>query len=371
MRDYTQKERAWLWLNRAIGASVGVCEQLIYRNDGLLSLYEAVKQGKPVNYPEKTAPAHKAALSKYCQDKAVDTFIEELDRIGAYAVTRDSKDYPDLLREIYDPPTVLYVKGRLKKELKLPIAVIGSRKCSDYGREMARFFGKELAKNGACVVSGLAVGCDSVAAMGALSVKDSEFPTLAVLGSGINVVYPSCNRKLYDEIAERGAVISEYLPDRGPTRESFPQRNRIISGISKGVLVIEAAAKSGTSITVDFAHEQGRDVFAVPGRITDLLSVGTNGLIKSGSAKAVFGVDDVLYEYGLFLENPSDPVRGYTPPGLTPKQKKLYDLLVLGEKRADELCDLTGMSVSEINIYLTEMGLSGIIRQLANGAYSV
>ena len=294
-----------------------------------------------------------------------------MEQRGIYAVSRDDAGYPKLLREIYDPPTVLYIKGKAPGEIKLPIAVIGSRNCSDYGREMAAYFGRELALHGACIVSGLAAGCDSEAARGALSASENCFPTVAVLGCGVDVVYPSSSRELYERILEKGSVISEFKPGKSPTRESFPQRNRIISGLSKGVLVIEAGAKSGTRTTVEFAHEQGRDVFAVPGRITDLLSVGTNGLIKSGAAKAVFAADDILYEYGMFLEDPLLPIHSVDLSKLEPRPRKVCELLILGEKSADSICELTGFSVAEVNSYLTELELSGIIKQLPNGEYAV
>ena len=371
MNGFTEKERAWIWLNNAIGPNPVTTDKLIFLNDGLTELYASARCGGTIRLPEGFPEAKLKDLRDKAADSAVDSFLEGLLRAGITPVTRDSEDYPKLLREIFDPPTVLYVKGRIKPDTELPIAVVGSRKCSDYGREMADYFARKLVENGACIISGMAVGCDSVAAKGALKIANSPYPTVAVLGSGIDVVYPASNRKLYDEIAERGAVISEYKPGRQPTRESFPQRNRIISGLSKGILVIEAGAKSGTSITVGFAHDQGRDVFAIPGRITDLTSVGTNGLIKSGAAKAVFGVDDILYEYGKFLEKEDSPVHAAETNDLPPEQKRICDLLKMGEKNIDEICDLTGHSVSEVNIFLTEMELSGIIRQLPNGLYSV
>ena len=192
-----------------------------------------------------------------------------------------------------------------------------------------------------------------------------------MLGCGVDVIYPASSKKLYDEITSRGAIISEYKPGTLPTRSSFPQRNRIISGISKGVLVIEAGARSGTRITANYAHDQGRDVFAVPGRISDLMSVGTNGLIKCGEAKAVFDVDDILCEYGSFTLRAESPVKTADTSKLTPEQKTVYDLLLTGEKNVDTLCFVTGFSAAEINIYLTEMELSGIIKQLPHGEYSV
>ncbi|MBO4384098.1 MAG: DNA-processing protein DprA [Clostridia bacterium] len=369
--DYNLRDRAWIWLNSAVGTNVRLADELIFINDGLLPLFDSVRKGKPIRLPASSGESLLDTLKKRSDDRSIDAAISKLDSIGAAAVTRDNADYPNLLREIYDPPTVLFVKGKLKSSIRLPIAVIGSRKCSDYGRSMAERFGRELAKKGACVISGMAEGCDSAAALGALSVKVAEYPTIAVLGSGIDVVYPSSNRKLYDAIAERGAVISELSPGKRPSRESFPQRNRLISGMSKGVLVAEAGLKSGTSITVGFAHDQGRDVFAVPGRITDIMSAGSNQLIKQGAAKAVFGVDDILFEYGVFVI-PEEPKKEKSVlSDLSPKQKMIYEELMLGEKTADFLCEKLGFDVSEINIYLTEMELSGIINRLQNGSYSI
>lgn len=370
-KEYSEKERAWLWLNTVLGTKVAMTDYLIYCNDGLLPLYDSAKSGNAVKFPDAYAESIKTKLYSSAKDGSVDRLIEKLESVGAYAVTRDSSNYPWLLREIYDPPTVLYVKGTLPKEIPLPIAVIGSRKASDYGKEMSEHFGRELAENGACVVSGLALGCDAIAAKGALKAKGNDFPTVAVLGSGVDVIYPYENRKLYYEIAERGAIISEYKPGREPSRESFPQRNRLISGFSKGVLVVEAGKKSGTRITVDFAHEQGRDVYAIPSRLTDISGIGTNGLIKSGGAKAVFGVDDILFEYGMFIEEPAPTSSAADTSGLDPTQKKLVELLSLGEKTVDEMCEIMKLDASTINMYLTELELSGIIKQLPNGQYSV
>ncbi len=370
-REYSEKELGWLWLNTVLGTSVKLTERLVVLNGGASAVYEKARKGEPLSLPEAVTPRQKAALMKRFREGELASFTDSLERGGFHAVTRDSEDYPRLLREIYDPPTVLYVKGRLHADTALPIAVIGSRKCSDYGREAAMHFGFELAEHGACVISGMALGCDASAAIGALRSRSSEYPTLAVLGSGIDVIYPQSNKRLYDMIAERGAVITEMRPGLRPTRESFPQRNRIISGLSKGILVVEAAAKSGTRITVDFAHEQGRDVFAVPGRITDPLSAGTNLMIKNGEAKAVFGVDDVLYEYGIFLAEPPSPIHNADISGLDANERKLFELLKTGEKTVDALCEISGLDAAEINICLTEMELSGIIRQLPNGLYSV
>lgn len=369
--DYNERERAWLWLNRAVGANVRAADALAGRQ-GALALRRAVLAGERPVFPEGVSDEAKAELLRSAGNDSVDRYIEWLSAQGVRAVTRDSEDYPDLLRQIYDPPTVLYTLGRLRRQAYLPIAVIGSRKSSDYGVAMAEHFGRELAKCGATVVSGLAVGCDAAASRGALSAPENDYPTVAVLGSGVRVVYPQKNKKLYDEIAERGAVISEFLPDQQPTRFTFPQRNRIISGLSRGVLVVEAGENSGTSITVDFALEHGRDVFAVPGRITDVMSRGTNRMIKRGEAKAVFDIEDILEEYGVELSTitPS-PIRSVDTSGLSAEQLMLFKTLLSGEKNIDELCQITGFDITELNILLTEMELSGIIKQLSNKVYCI
>lgn len=379
MRDYSLKDRAWIWLNMSLGMSISTIDRLVYLNDGIEALYMSALKDFDVRLPDTVTAQQKSRLKSNRDEGMIDAYIKRLDSKGFYAVTRESADYPKLLREIFDPPTVLFVKGRLKGDHALPIAIVGSRKCTDYGRFVAKHFGQELVKNGACVISGMADGCDSASAWGALSVKDADYPTAAVLGTGIDVIYPSSNAKLYNAIAERGAVISEYGLSVKGSRESFPRRNRIISGMSKGVLVAEAGTRSGTSITVGFAHEQGRDVFAVPGRITDLMSVGTNRMIKNGEAKAVFAVDDILVEYG-FSRIKTDaaldiasgmPVNPSRAADLPKEQRVVYETLLLGEKTQDELCEMLGLSAQEINILLTEMELSGIIHKEDGGSYSV
>lgn len=311
-------------------------------------------------------------MKKNAHDESMYEFIDKLDSLSITAVTRSSESYPQLLAHIYDPPIVLYVKGRLKSNIQRPISIIGSRKPSRYGLDMAEVFAQKLAERGFCVVSGMAIGCDSAAAKGALKAMGNDYPTIAVLGSGVNVVYPPTGKQLYDEIISRGAVISEFLPNSTPTAFSFPQRNRIISGLSKGVLVIEAGEKSGTMITVDFAQEQGRDVFAIPGRLTDRMSMGTNSLIKSGYAKPVFDIEDILYEYGMPIEDtPPSIIAQVNTAELHPIQQQVYEILLRGERNVDELCDETHISMSELNTYLTEMELSGIIKQLSYRLYSV
>lgn len=196
-------------------------------------------------------------------------------------ITIKDENYPELLKKIYDPPQKLYVSGELKKEEKHPIAVVGTRQISNYGQEATRFFVEALAKAGLTIISGLALGVDGLAHRIAL---ENNTRTIAVLGSGLNIIYPPAHRKLAQEIIDSGgAVISEYSPNTSPTKKTFPTRNRIVSGLSLGVLVIDAPKKSGALITARTAIEQGREVFVVPGRINDFNSEGCNYLIKMGA----------------------------------------------------------------------------------------
>lgn len=209
----------------------------------------------------------------------------------------NSKFYPKKLRNIYDPPKEIYCIGNKEILNKPSIAIIGCRECSDYGKKVAQKFAYELSKKGVVIISGLAKGVDSYAHMGTVYAKEK---TIAVLGSGLDNIYPKENIKLAKKIVEYGGcIISEYPMGIKPEKKNFPQRNRIISGLSEGVLVVEAKEKSGTLITVDFAIEQGREVFCVPGNINSINSVGTNELIKQG-AKIVTNVEDILDEIKKF-----------------------------------------------------------------------
>jgi len=212
-------------------------------------------------------------------------------------ITLQDKDYPAILKELYSPPKIIYIKGKIIPKDKLAIGIVGTRKCTDYGKEIAYKLSSELSKLGITIVSGLAQGIDTYAHKGAL---DNKARTIAVLGTGIdkNSFYPLENYNLSEQIAENGAIISEYKEGSRGTKYSFPQRNRIISGLSLGVIVIEAPEKSGALITADFAMEQNREVFVVPGPINSENSKGTNKLIKQG-AKLITNISDILEELNL------------------------------------------------------------------------
>lgn len=219
--------------------------------------------------------------------------MERLEALGMNVMTLRDENYPPLLREIYDPPIVLYIRGDLEQAGRLPcIAVVGSRRASTYGVNAAQSLARDIAGSGLTIISGLARGIDAAAHRGAL---EAGGYTVAVVGTGLDITYPKEHRKLQDEIAERGAVISEFPLGTPPLPQNFPYRNRILSGLSLGVLIVEAAEHSGSLITARMAYEQGREVFAVPGNITSQNSFGPNYLIKDG-AKLVQQWRDVIEE---------------------------------------------------------------------------
>ncbi len=293
----------------------------------------------------------------------------------------DDESYPQKLKNIYDPPDILYVKGRLNSGLNLYnscIGIIGSRNADIYGREMARMFARELSARGISVISGLARGIDSMAHIGAL---DADGYTLAVLGCGINVTYPAENAELFSRIECKGAIISEYGLDVSPSAGTFPVRNRIISGMSDGILVVEAKKKSGSLITADLALEQGRTVYALPGRAMDINCEGTNNLIKQG-AICVTQPDDILNdlkgEDDVVMDNckelnvsdielQSENVKKF----LAPAEKMVYSCLGLEPVYIDDIIRISGMGITKVISTLYIMEEKKIIKQPVRGYYII
>jgi DNA processing protein len=289
----------------------------------------------------------------------IDKQIQLLDAAGITPVTFDAPAYPEMLREIYDAPVVLYMKGEIQPRDRYAIAIVGSRKLSPYGTVIAGHISEELASMGFTVVSGLARGIDSQSHKGALKAGGR---TIAVLGSGIDVPYPPENKTLMSSIVQAGCVISEFPPGTPPDKENFPRRNRLISGLSLGVLVVEAAAGSGALITARYAMEQGRDVFAVPGNITSGNSAGTNDLIKKG-AIPVCRASDILEELAPVLKGfirLKDKVRIE----VTEQEKRLCNLLSGEPKQIDIISRESGLPVSEILSVLLGLELKGAVKQI-------
>jgi DNA processing protein len=283
---------------------------------------------------------------------------------GLKIITQDDESYPENLKNIPDPPIVLYIKGELEKEDKFSIAIVGSRRASFYGLSLAEKFAFELSARGFTVVSGMARGIDTSAHKGALKEAGR---TIAVMGSGFNQIYPQENKKLSEKISQNGAVISELPLDAEPLPQNFPRRNRVISGLSLGVLVVEAAQNSGALITADFALEQGREVFALPGKVDSRTSFGTNGLIKQG-AKLVSCVDDILEEFIL-------PAAGYKKEGAVPdknldsslpskEESKLYGLISDQAVQLEELLEKTALDIPSISAILLRLEMKKLVKQL-------
>lgn len=293
----------------------------------------------------------------------VDLEIETLTRLGVTLLSLQDPDYPPLLAAIYDPPPFLYVKGDPRIPNPYPIAVVGSRRASHYGRTVAARLSRELAEQGMTIVSGFARGIDALAHCAALA---AGARTIAVLGTGIDRIYPSEHRRLFDEIAEQGLIVSEFPLGAAPEAHHFPQRNRVISGLSVGCLVVEATLESGSLITARSALEQGREVFAVPGSILSETTAGTHQLIRSG-AKLVERVEDILEE--ILPQMRRLPRESAFAPVLEGEEKKLYDLLGFEPKHIDQLIQESALSTAAVSGVLLSLELRGIARQLTGKFY--
>ena len=285
---------------------------------------------------------------------------------GIRIITILDDEYPFYLKNIHSPPAVLYIKSNSPFEFIPSIAIVGTRKDSPYGERITKELSMELSMRGFIIVSGMARGIDSVAHRAAL---EAGGKTIAVLGCGVDVVYPKENAELAEQIRKQGAVISEFGMGTSPSRENFPRRNRIISGLSLGVIVTEASARSGSLITTRFALEQGREIFAVPGKINAPNSDGVNGLIKHG-AKLVQNVEDILSELQPTIYT-NKTARKKTrenivlkPANLSPDEKKTYETLSDEPVHIDKIMDKTQLSIGALSQILLTLELKKIIKQI-------
>lgn len=381
----------------------------IVRLRGLLKIYNSPQV--ILNNPSKDKLKHVEGIGDIIAGAIIDLAVRdngqykeerlnrELDLIkknNIQIVTIFDENYPSTLKQIYDPPMLLYIKGSIIPEDILAVAVVGSRRASYYGLAAAEKLSTDLAAKGITVVSGLARGIDSAAHRGALKAKGR---TMAVLGSGLGVVYPPENKKLFEAIADNsGAIVSEFPYETIPDRKNFPMRNRVISGLSLGVVVVEAAQRSGSLITANVALEQGRDVFSVPGKIDSFNSNGTNNLIKQG-AKLVQTADDIIEElepvlgqYLQDLEKPGlsqdiknkqagsnisekeakvsldDSAEGKSvslkPAGLTQDEQKTYKAISTEPLYIDDIIKQTAFPTSRVSGILMKLELKKLVKQL-------
>lgn len=293
------------------------------------------------------------------------TYMDSLIKDEIKVITINDEGYPEFLKNISNPPYILYAKGNLNLLKEFSIAVVGARAATQYGKKVAFDLGKDLALHEVVTVSGMARGIDTQVHKGSL---EAQGKTIAVLGSGIKVIYPKENTDLYKNICEEGLVISEFAPEISPEPGNFPMRNRIISGLSYGVVVVEAKIKSGALITSDFALEQGRDVFAVPGPITSKNSEGTNNLIKQG-AKLVSCTEDILEEYY--------DIRGFKPinivqdelPLLDDKEQQLLNILDFEPTHFENILNHTRLEMGELSTLLLNLQFKGIVKAMPGNYY--
>lgn len=373
--DKSSKERdiLHLWLDSFVIIGNTSKRKLIDKLGDVESVYDASLKLLSSIIPEEKARLLAENKSLIQASEKWEYLIEK----NIDMVYPEHADYPTKLKNIYDIPDILYIKGKLKKildEHNRCIGIVGSRNADTYGRELAFSFGSKLGKAGISIISGMALGIDGMAHRGALSAGGY---TVAVLGGGIDVVYPKENYDIYNELINNGTIISEYGPGVIPAPMQFPLRNRIISGLSDGVLVVEAKKKSGSLITADLALEHGKNLYAIPGRIGDRESYGTNNLIKQG-AMCVTSPQDIIDDLSLCSDNTlselgedeaDTDMRDRSR--LSDKEKKLLDTVSLEPMYIDDIIDALRLNVSDVLSLLYAMEEKGFIRQVIKGYYIV
>ncbi|MEA3345166.1 MAG: DNA-processing protein DprA [Chloroflexota bacterium] len=351
----------WVGLNLVTGIGPAKTQALLDAFDGDLKAAWNANAGAL-----RAAGLDRRALKNLLKTRANRDLDEEMERIGAKGIsilTWEDKDYPRLLKEIYDSPPVLYVKGQLLPEDEWAVAVVGTRAATAYGKEAARRIADGLARNDVTIVSGLARGIDGVAHQAAL---EAGGRTIAAMGCGLDIVYPPEHRHLAAQVIQHGALISEYPLGTPPEGRNFPPRNRIISGISLGAVIVEAGERSGALITADYALEQGREVFAVPGNIFRRPSRGTNTLIQEGATPAL-SVEDILEALNLTMISKQQAVQAIIPENET--QARLLEYISADPIHVDEISQQAGLSINEVTSTLALMELKGMVRQVEGMNY--
>ena len=361
---FTPEQRRLLWLSAA-EITADRAQRLIETRGSACALWEDYARGEAL-----TANADAAAiLKRYHSEAALDTLCERLDKLNVKVLFQTDDAYPPLLRCIDDPPYALYVLGDVKALARPSVAIVGTRYPSGYGRNMARALAFGLCDAGMCVVSGMARGIDGCAHEGAI---DAQGPTVAVLGSGVNVPYPMENIGLYRKIIDSfGAVVSEYPVDAVPQTYHFPHRNRVISGLSHGAVFVEGRVKSGGMITVNTALNQGRDVFAVPGLVGQAVSEGPHTILREG-ARLVTSAADILLDLGLSPKPDLTQTKLELPPeGENPTQQAIFKALYKEPMGMDALCQSTGFSADALMAELSIMEIMGQVRKDSGNVFAV
>lgn len=393
-----ERHLLWLWLTLKFTPGTDKITKLIKYFNNIDAVYSAEDYSVLTFLSDK----ERNRLCDKSLDEAYSVCEKTLDA-KAKIITYDDKAYPNSLRNIHNPPYVLYIKGEYRMlDDYLIIGVVGTRKYSEYGAAVTRKIASELVRSGVVIVTGLALGIDAIASDRAVKYKAYS---IGVLGCGIDRVYPAQNKELFDEMEKYGLIISEYPPGTPPERENFPIRNRIIAGLSRGVLVTEAPKRSGALITADLALENGRDVYSVPRSIFDTGFSGTNRLLQQG-AKSIVCAEDILVEYpydcenlkkiipDVFVDIPDTSVNKKTftpekrentekqestkkkrkiiiPDNLNETAKKIAELLEKGVMHTDELVRESGMTAARIHEELIMLELSDIIESVSENKYKL
>lgn len=362
-----------IWLAERPGCSAELRMQLLERFGTAQAVWESTER-ELMEIPGLRQRQREALLQKGLEQAKL--ILRDCARQNIRVISMEETDYPAPLRDLADAPIVLYVRGTMPDwENTISVGIVGTRRATSYGLNASRWLAANLAHAGCTIVSGMALGIDGQANLGAL---EADGTTVAVLGCGADVCYPPAHKELMARIIEHGAVITEYPPGTEPKSYHFPMRNRIMSGLSRGVIVIEAPAKSGALITADRALEQGRDVFAVPGNINSPQSAGTNRLLREGGAELVTCAADVLAHYPEESKQltptkalPDLSRRRKERPAavrpssviLSPTEQKILDSVRRGADSTDAIIEETGMSASHVLAALTMLEINGMLRR--------
>ncbi len=346
----------WVALSLAPGVGSVLFRRLISAFGGPAEVFKAGPRA--LGQVDGIGPTVISALRRFDWKKQVEDELRKAEKIGATLVTWEDEEYPGNLQQIYDPPPLLYLRGSLRPGDQAAVAVVGSRYPTQYGQAAAQRLARGLGQKGVTVISGLARGVDSCAHESTLATGGR---TVAVLGCGLDIIYPPENEGLCGRIAAQGAILSEFPLGTPPDRDHFPIRNRIISGLSLGVVVVEATLRSGSLITARFALEQGREVFAVPGNVDSARSAGTNRLIRDG-AKLVMQAEDILEEILPSLQNisPAPPPE----PRLSEEEKRVFSTLGRDAMHIDAVIAQSALPSGRVSSLLLSLELAGHIRQL-------
>lgn len=362
----SEYEFYWYWLASTQGIGAKRILSLAEQELNFAELFALAKQGKPLEQ-FGLAPVIAKRLAARANRELLEEELLELKRKKIGICTMVSHDYPPLLKEIHAPPALLYYKGSMDVLKEKALAVVGSREASRAGTANIRHISRELAEAGVCIISGMARGIDAAAHRGALDAECGR--TIAVLGCGVDIAYPRENQDIYEQICERGAVISEYRPGTTPLPGNFPVRNRIMSGMAPGVLVGDGKAKSGAQITVRLAVEEGRDVFALPTEAMNPLFELPNLLLAEG-AHVCLSSESILNFYGWGARERKES-RLAQPQGLDFLEGELYNLLLKGEMEIQELADSLGKQPQELSFALTRLELKRLIVRLAGNIFAL